>query len=201
MSARVKYGKSRGEIFTCPPVTPELQSELIQTWVAVTNSGGAGVGFLPPVSVSDVSPVAADLMEKVMRNDAHLIVARNEEQELLGWLAIVRNRDHTQNHWAWVKRMHVIAPYQGKGWGSAMLSAAIEICHSEGLAQVYLTTDGQSKSLKFYSSHGFSEVGRMPRNTLSMDGTFHDEVYMMMELGPGSGTLKTAMSASTGCER
>ncbi|MGH1553314.1 hypothetical protein ACRAWF_19155 [Streptomyces sp. L7] len=30
---------------------------------------------------------------------------------------------------------------------------------------------------------GFVEVGRIPRNTLAMDGILHDEVYMVREFG------------------
>ncbi|XUL93733.1 hypothetical protein ACQ86D_49900 [Streptomyces galilaeus] len=30
---------------------------------------------------------------------------------------------------------------------------------------------------------GFVEVGRIPRNTLAVDGILHDEVYMVREFG------------------
>lgn len=168
-----------------PLLTPHLESAMIETWVEVTNRGGAGIGFLPPVSAADVAPAAAELFQKV-RNDAARLIVVLREGVLIGWLAVALNRDHTQRHWAWLKRMHVIPEGRIGGVGSAMLDAAVNLCRAEGLRQLYLTTDGQNGPLDFYAKRGFSEVGRMPGNTLAVDGGLHDEVYMMREVDEGS---------------
>jgi GNAT superfamily N-acetyltransferase len=169
-------------ILTCPPLTEALRSEMIDTWVEVTNHGGAGIGFLPPVSADEVAPVATELFAKIDKGDAHLILTRDGRDVLSGWLAIVRNHDHTQSHWAWLKRMHVVSSAQRSGVGTILLDAALDLCRDEGLAQLYLTTDGQSGPVGFYADRGFVEVGRMPGNTLTTDG-YHDEVYMVLNLG------------------
>ncbi|MFG2196101.1 GNAT family N-acetyltransferase [Streptomyces sp. NPDC048639] len=167
-------------VITHPQLTPTLESEMVGTWVEVTNRGGAGIGFLPPVSAQDVEPASAELVKKV-RNDAARLVVVQRDSTLLGWLAVVLNRDHTQSHWAWLKRMHVIPEGRSAGIGTAMLDAAVDLCVAEGLRQLYLTTDGQTGPVGFYGKRGFVEVGRMPRNTLAADGNLHDEVYMMRE--------------------
>jgi GNAT superfamily N-acetyltransferase len=167
-----------------PTLDDSLKAEMIDTWVEVTNTGGGGIGFLPPVSSEDVTPVASELFNKIHHGSAHLVVARDESKDLIGWLAVVRNNDQIQSHWAWLKRMHVIAPYQGKGVGTELLQAAVRLCREEGLVQLYLTTDGQSRAVNFYTAHGFHEVGRMPQNSLSLDGSMHDEVYMLLDLVP-----------------
>lgn len=179
------------EIVSCPPLSDALRSEMIATWVEVTNTGGGGIGFLPPVSAADVLPTAEELFSKVEKGIAHLVIARDRGGDLVGWLAVVGNRDHTQGHWAWLKRMHVVPAFQGKGLGDALLEGAIEVCHMLGLSQLYLTTDGQSGPVGFYAARGFIEVGRMPGNTLAIGGQFHDEVYMVRQLaGDESGQAR-----------
>ncbi|MGW7201521.1 GNAT family N-acetyltransferase [Streptomyces chryseus] len=169
------------KVVTRPAVTPTLRKKLVATWVEVTNSGGAGIGFLPSVSPEQVKPALADLARKVARDEARLITAESRST-VVGWLAVVLNRDDTQSHWAWLKRMHVLPAMRSLGVGTAMLDAALHFCQSEGLRQLYLTTDGQTGPVGFYRKRGFAEVGRMPRNTLASDGSFHDEVYMVCEL-------------------
>ncbi|MBK6016076.1 GNAT family N-acetyltransferase [Streptomyces sp. MBT53] len=130
--------------------------------------------------VSHPEPTTALESETVRSCGAHLVVVRRDD-ELPGWPATVLNRDHTQSHWGWLKRMHVLPEAQGAGIGSAMLDTAVDICRSVGLSQLHLTTDGQSGPVDFYGNKGFVEVGRMPRNTLAADGSLHDEVYMVRE--------------------
>jgi GNAT superfamily N-acetyltransferase len=168
-------------VVTGPLLTAALESEMVATWVEVTNRGSAGIGFLPPVSAADVAPAAAELVMKI-RNDAARLVVVQRSGALIGWLAVVLNRDLTQSHWAWLKRMHVVPEGRGEGVGSALLDAAVDLCRAEGLQQLYLTTDGQTGPVDFYGERGFVEVGRMPRNTLAVDGSLHDEVYMMREI-------------------
>ncbi len=78
--------------------------------------------------------------------------------------------------------MHVVSSARRSGVGTILLDAALDLCRDEGLAQIYLTTDGQSGPVGCYADRGFVEVGRTPGNTLTTDG-YHDEVYMVLNLG------------------
>lgn len=51
-------------------VTPELRRQLIDCWIAVTNSGGAAGFPFPPVQDNDVAPVADKLLGRLHRNTA-----------------------------------------------------------------------------------------------------------------------------------
>ena len=96
--------------------TSAVESEMVRTWAEVTNRGGAGIGFLPPVRAKEVRPTAAELFKKVRSSGAQLVVVRRDD-ELLGRLAIVLNLDHTRSHWGRLKRVHVLPEARGTGHG------------------------------------------------------------------------------------
>ncbi len=58
-----------------PELTDELREQLIACWTDVSNAGGA-VGFVPPVTMDDVSPVAVKALAGVAAGRDRLIVGR-----------------------------------------------------------------------------------------------------------------------------
>ena len=58
-----------------PDLTDKLQAEIVACWTDVSNAGGA-VGFVPPVAMDDVVPVAAKAFAGVAAGHDRLIVGR-----------------------------------------------------------------------------------------------------------------------------
>ena len=56
-----------------PDLTPDLRERVIDLWVDVTNAGGA-VGFVPPVTTTDVRPVAEATFAAVTDGPDRLLV-------------------------------------------------------------------------------------------------------------------------------
>jgi GNAT superfamily N-acetyltransferase len=59
-----------------PDLTDKLRAEIVACWTDVSNAGGA-VGFVPPVAMDDVLPVAAKAFAGVDSGQDRLIIGRD----------------------------------------------------------------------------------------------------------------------------
>jgi GNAT superfamily N-acetyltransferase len=61
-----------------PELTDGLQAEIVACWTDVTNAGGS-VGFVPPVAMDDVLPVAVRSLAAVAAGHDRLVIGRERE--------------------------------------------------------------------------------------------------------------------------
>jgi predicted GNAT family N-acyltransferase len=57
----------------------------------------------------------------------------------------------------YIGRMAVLAPYRGRGIGSQLLEATVELAKTQGLNTLYL--NAQTHAIGFYEKHQFRVVG------------------------------------------
>ncbi len=78
-----------------------------------------------------------------------------------------------------------IALYQkftGMGIGRVMLNKLLEEIKSAGFEQAVLTViEGNTRAYKLYQSLGFVECGRMPKASKYDDGTYADDIFMVLD--------------------
>ena len=102
---------------------------------------------------------------------------------LAGTVGLSREEGPKRMHWAVVFGMHVAAEHQGKGYGRALLGAALARARQmPGLALIRLavgSTNGPARSL--YASVGFETYG-IERQALFVDGEYFDEELMALKL-------------------
>lgn len=144
----------------------ELEStkrrELINCWVEVTNKGGA-VGFLPPVTVDDIEPVAAAMINSLHPVWTRILIAHAPEG-LLGWLALVREDDDLVRHWASIKRLQTHPRHRGRGVASTLMTRARDVARDDlHLEQLHLTARGGMGLESFYERLGWRVIGPAPR--------------------------------------
>ena len=105
------------------------------------------------------------------------------EERLIGTVGLCREEEPKRMHWALITGMHVAAEHQGKGYGRALLEAALARARQmPGLAVVRLgvgIANGAARSL--YASLGFETYG-IERQALLVDGEYVDEELMALKV-------------------
>lgn len=73
--------------------------------------------------------------------------------------------------------------FTGQGLGKLMLKKLVEEAGKKGYEQAELTVvDGNTRAYRLYESIGFKECGRIPRANKYEDGSYADDIVMVMEL-------------------
>ncbi|MGR6317656.1 GNAT family N-acetyltransferase [Micromonospora soli] len=163
-----------------PDLTPELREQIVSLWVDVTNAGGA-VGFVAPVTVADVRPVAEATFAEIADGSDRLLVGYEGDRPV-GVLIIADHRFHLKTHWRVLKRVMVHPDTQGRGYGAALMREAERIGRELGLAALHVTVRGGLGLESFYDRLGYREVGRLPRALRLAPGDDRDEIFMWLDL-------------------
>jgi GNAT superfamily N-acetyltransferase len=173
-----------------PPITDELRERIIALWVEVTNAGGA-VGFVQPVEVADVRPLAEETLAAVGTGPDHMLI-QTDDGELTGLLFIIDNRFGFKDHWRVLKRVMVTPRGQGRGLGTSLMLEAERIGRAMGLDALQVTVRGGTGTEKFYERLGYTEVGRLPGALRVGPEDHRDEILLWRELGPNGKTQRHA---------
>ncbi len=153
---------------------------LILLWTDVSNAGGF-VGFVPPVGVEDVRPVALAAFDLVGTGHSHIVVAR-DEGEVVGLSFMEHRPGPLFRHWVTVKRLQVHPSRQGEGIGTALLKACEEHAWALGIEQVHLTARGGTGTEAFYQLKGYELVARIPGVIRVAPGDDREEIYLIKAL-------------------
>lgn len=162
-------------------ITPELRRQLIDCWIAVTNSGGAAGFPFPPVRDDDVEPVADKLLSRLHPRHSRLVTARSDDA-LVGWVVLNRDPHRLVGHWGTVHHLQTHPDFRGFGVGSALMRELRKIARNDlGLEQLRLAVRGEEGLEDFYSRLGWREVGRWPRALRLAPDDTRDEVLMLLD--------------------
>ncbi|TDC32152.1 GNAT family N-acetyltransferase [Micromonospora sp. KC213] len=163
-----------------PDLSPALRQQLTQLWVEVTNAGGA-VGFVAPVTVDEVRPVAEATFRDVVAGPDRLLVGYAGD-EPVAVLVFVDNRFHLKAHWGTLKRVMVHPRTQGLGYGAAIMKEAARRAPELGWRALHVTVRGGLGLEGFYRRLGYREVGRLPGALRVAPGDDRDEIFMWLDL-------------------
>ncbi len=164
-----------------PELTPALVDRLEHIWLAVGNSGGA-VGTPMPATIDDVRKLSSKAFRDVKEGGDHMVVAYDDGTPV-GFGFLAHHPGDLFTHWAIVKRLQVDPGLQGKGIGSALMTAITELARDRlGLEQLQLTVRGKTGTEAFYERFGFEVVGRIPDAIRVSPGDDRDMIYMMTRL-------------------
>ncbi len=179
-----------------PPLTDDLQKQIVALWTGVTNAGGA-VGFVAPVTEDDVRPVAEATLAGVAAGVDRLLVGLDDGR-LVAVLFLVDNRFALKAHWQVLKRVMVLPGSQGHGYGAALMREAAAVATKLGLAGLQVTVrDGHGLD-RFYRGLGYREVGRIPGALRVAPGDDRDELFMWLDLRqPQDAALTTGSTAAS----
>jgi GNAT superfamily N-acetyltransferase len=148
------------EVRAVSKVDDVLRGELLACWTDVSNAGGA-VGFVPPVTRDDVSPVLGRLLEGV-DSGRDVLAVLTVDGATAGFASIVGFSSPLRRHWATVLRVQVHPSHQGQGLGRALMRGVHDIARGRGLEFLHLGARGGTGVDAFYRGLGYTEVGRVP---------------------------------------
>ncbi|MGW4804107.1 GNAT family N-acetyltransferase [Kitasatospora sp. NPDC004272] len=162
-----------------PEPTPALREEITVLWTEVSNAGGA-VGFVPPVEVAEVRPVAERQFAGL--GPDRLLVGFEPGGRAVAVVFFEDMRFGLMDHWRLLKRVMVHPRCQGRGYGAQLLAEAERVARGWGLAGLKLTLRGGHGLEEFYGRSGYVEVGRVPGAIRVAPGDDRDDVTMWLDL-------------------
>jgi GNAT superfamily N-acetyltransferase len=155
--------------------------QLSEIWVAATNSGGT-LGFLSPVSLSDIEAVADKTFSRVDDGLDHLLAVHVDDVPV-GWLILERDARLFASHWRTLKRLQVHPSHQGNGFGKALMEEARRFGQDElGLQFLVLSVRSGAGTETFYEKLGYEETGRIRSAMRLSEDDYRDEIIMVKML-------------------
>jgi len=161
--------------------SPRLRADLLDTWVAVTNAGGA-VGFVPPVDHAAVAPVLARALDRVGAGRDLLGIVRGSGGRALGMGILRRGGSDLTAHWRTVIRVMVHPEVQRRGGGRVLITGLHAEARALGLDHLLLTVRDGLGLDRFYATLGYAVVGRHPRAIRVAADDLRDELLLCAAL-------------------
>jgi len=159
---------------------PRLRAQLLATWVAVTNAGGA-VGFTAPADHEEIAETLDSALERVVAGTDALGVLRHDGAAV-GMGLLVASRSVLRQHWRTVLRVMVHPDLQGQGAGRVLLTGLHGIAADLRLEQLNLSVRGGTGTERFYERFGYAVFGRNPGAIRLAPGDDRDEILMFKRL-------------------
>lgn len=157
-----------------------MRADLLDTWVAVTNAGGA-VGFTAPAPVAAVERTLDAVLARVADGKDALGVLRGPHTNVGMGLLVNRDSDVCR-HWRTVLRVMVHPRHQGAGAGVDLMRGLHQLARELGLEQLQLTVRDGHGLERFYERLGYAVVGRHPGAVRVAPGDDRDEVMLVASL-------------------
>ncbi len=168
------------EVTAVSAVDDVLRARLLTCWTDVSNAGGA-VGFVPPVTEDDVSPVLDKLLEGV-HSGRDVLAVLSVDGEVAGFAAIVGSSSPLRRHWAMVLRVQVHPSRQGAGLGRVLMQGVHDVARRRGWEFLSLSARGGTGVDGFYRALGYTEFGRLPGAIRVGPGDDRDEILLTVRL-------------------
>lgn len=161
---------------------PELRQQLLDTWVRVTDAGGA-VGFVPPADRERIGETLDSHLARVIEGrDALGVLRRAGDGPAAGMGILSASASPLRQHWRTVLRLMVDPGLQGIGAGRVLVEGLHEIGRELGLEFLCLTVRGGLGIEGFYGRIGYEIHGRNPRAIRVAPGDEREEIHMRYEL-------------------
>jgi predicted N-acetyltransferase YhbS len=161
---------------------PELREQLLDTWVRVTDAGGA-VGFTAPADRDEVAATLDSALRRVARGQDVLgVLRRGSAGPAVGMGILVVSQSALRRHWRTVLRVMVAPELQGTGAGRTLLEGLHGAARELGAEHVILAVRGGTGTERFYERFGYEVIGRHPAAIRLGDGDDREELTMFKRL-------------------
>ena len=159
---------------------PGLRADLLDTWIAATDAGGA-VGFTPPAPVELVAETLDEALGRVAAG-LDLLGVLHTGERYAGMGLLVDRGSALQAHWRTVLRVMVHPQHQGNGAGRVLMEGLRGSAVDLGLEQLQLTIRDGLGLEQFYEPLGYQVVGRHPHAVRVAKADYRDEIMLVLDL-------------------
>ena len=161
---------------------PRLREELLDTWVRVTDAGGA-VGFTAPADRDEIAATLDSALRRVGRGQDTLgVLRRGAGGPAVGMGILVVSQSALRRHWRTVLRVMVTPELQGTGAGRALLDGLHGLARELGTEHLVLSVRGGTGTERFYERFGYEQIGRHPAAIRLAPGDDRDELVLYKRL-------------------
>ncbi|MCC6904998.1 MAG: GNAT family N-acetyltransferase [Anaerolineae bacterium] len=139
-------------------------------------SGGASVGFLPPLALEDARRYWEDVIGGLTSNSRVLLAARLDGR-IVGTVQLALETRRNGDHRAEVQKLLVHSAARRRGIGRALMEAVEQAARAHRRSLLVLDTRLDDPSDALYRALGYTEAGRIPGYARSTDGSLHTTVF------------------------
>ncbi len=145
--------------------------------------GGASISFMLPMTRDKAERFWRGVAEGVVNNERVLLVAHNEEGEIVGSVQVVLSQPENQPHRADISKMIVHRGARNRGIAAALMMAAEAEALREGKTLLVLDTASDDAE-RIYRKLGWQECGVIPDYALLPGGELCATTYFYKRLSP-----------------
>jgi RimJ/RimL family protein N-acetyltransferase len=117
------------------------------------------------------------MIERVEKQENAVILAAQNEGRMIGYLMAIGGSVKRTGHSAYIV-VGILMEYRGKGVGTELFQAVEEWAKNHGISRLELTAVTRNTAgISLYQKSGF-EIEGTKRNSLIINGEFHNEYYM-----------------------
>ncbi len=143
--------------------------------------GGASISFMLPMTRDKAERFWRGVAEDVTNNDRVLLVAQNEQGDIVGTVQVVLAQPENQPHRADISKMIVHRSGRKQGIAAALMVAAEAEALREGKTLLVLDTASDDAE-RVYRKLGWQECGVVPDYALLPDGELCATTYFYKRL-------------------
>ena len=144
---------------------------------------GASVGFVPPISDSEIRNYWMGVLAEMDAARRLLLVAL-ASGEVVGAVQVDPASLPNASHRAEIAKLFVQSSMRRQGIGRSLMAAAESAARDIGRTLLILNTRQGDVSENLYLSMGYKRAGVVPRYAKSADGTLRDTVFFYKEIEP-----------------
>lgn len=144
--------------------------------------GGASVGFMQPLPREKAVAFWRRVADSVARGERVLLVAEDDEGQILGTVQLVIAMPDNQPHRADVAKMLVHRKARRRGVAQRLLAAIDDEARREGKTVLVLDTVTGGDAERLYERAGWQRVGVIPKYALMPTGEFCATTFFFKHL-------------------
>lgn len=156
-----------------------LVDELAGLWKRVTDAGGA-LGYDRGDAPAALRAAAREAVAEVGSPDVYLFVLF-DDAGVRAFARFDRAARPIRRHCAELVWIAVHPGLHGFGWGGKLLEHGLGVLAADGVEAVCAWARSGHGLERFYTAHGFAEVGRWPRAVRLHDGSVADGMWLLRD--------------------
>ena len=165
---------------TAPPTATDLAALFALLCDAVDS--GASVGFLLPLTDTDLSAYWSGVLASVAAGHRILLVARDDTGRIVGSVQLELAQKSNARHRCELQKLLVLRSHRGRRLGSTLMQSAETAARTRGRTLIVLDTSATGNALNLYDRCGYTRAAVIPRYATDPDGTLIDTVIYYKEL-------------------
>jgi GNAT superfamily N-acetyltransferase len=144
--------------------------------------GGASVSFMLPLSREKALAFWRNVAEGVARNERALLIAEDQDGQIVGTAQLIMAMPDNQPHRADVAKMLVHRKARRQGVAQRLMALVDETARAEGKSVLVLDTVTGGDAERLYERAGWQRVGGVPNYALMPDGEFCGTTFFYKHL-------------------